>query len=145
MNRALLVYYRLYIIYTLAGFLFDLDQSSICRDIQKIEPLIKEWLPIPKKFYKITKKGLRTPEEVEQHFPAGFLAFRDSTEQQQIPRPVDKRKRKVYYSRNKKIHTAVKIQLMVNNDGIIMHKLDHKKGRRDMTMKFIKRISSCHP
>ncbi|MDN5868770.1 MAG: transposase family protein [Candidatus Nitrosocosmicus sp.] len=32
-----LVYYRLYITYTLAGFLFDLDQSNICRDIQKIE------------------------------------------------------------------------------------------------------------
>jgi len=33
----LLVYYRLYITYTLAGFLFDLDQSTVCRDIQKIE------------------------------------------------------------------------------------------------------------
>ncbi|MER5175886.1 MAG: transposase family protein [Candidatus Nitrosocosmicus sp.] len=33
----LLVYYRLYITYTLTGFLFDLDQSNICRDIQKIE------------------------------------------------------------------------------------------------------------
>ncbi len=33
----ILVYYRLYITYTLAGFLFDLDQSNICRDIQKIE------------------------------------------------------------------------------------------------------------
>ena len=29
----LLVYYRLYITYTLSGFLFDLDQSNICRDI----------------------------------------------------------------------------------------------------------------
>ena len=38
-NRFLMlfVYYRLYITYTLAGFLFDLDQSNICRDIQKIE------------------------------------------------------------------------------------------------------------
>ena len=27
----LLVYYRLYITYALAGFLFDLDQSNICR------------------------------------------------------------------------------------------------------------------
>jgi len=36
----LLVYYRLYITYTLAGFLFDLDQSNICRDIQKIESLM---------------------------------------------------------------------------------------------------------
>ena len=33
----LLVYYRLYITYTLAGYLFDLDQSTVCRDIQKIE------------------------------------------------------------------------------------------------------------
>ena len=38
----LLVYYRLYITYTLAGFLFDMDQSNICRDIQKIEPLVRE-------------------------------------------------------------------------------------------------------
>ena len=29
----LLVYYRLYITYTLSGFLFDLDQSNVCRDI----------------------------------------------------------------------------------------------------------------
>ncbi len=27
----LLVYYHLYITYALAGFLFDLDQSNICR------------------------------------------------------------------------------------------------------------------
>ena len=33
----LLVYYRLYITYTLTGFLFDIDQSNVCRDIQKIE------------------------------------------------------------------------------------------------------------
>ncbi len=38
----LLVYYRLYITYTLAGFLFDLDQSNICREIRKIEPLIRK-------------------------------------------------------------------------------------------------------
>ncbi|MDQ6661581.1 MAG: transposase family protein, partial [Chloroflexota bacterium] len=38
----LLVYYRLYITYTLAGFLFDLDQSNICRDIQKIESIIRQ-------------------------------------------------------------------------------------------------------
>jgi hypothetical protein len=43
----LLVYYRLYITYTLAGFLFDLDQSNICRDIQKIESLVRQCLPIP--------------------------------------------------------------------------------------------------
>jgi len=49
----LLVYYRLYITYTLAdGFLFNLDQSNICyRNIQKIEKLIRNCLPIPQKIY----------------------------------------------------------------------------------------------
>ncbi len=57
-------------------------------------------------------KRLKTPEEVEQYFH-GFMAFTDCTEQQ-IPRPVDKNKRKMYYSGKKKKHT-VKTQIMVNN------------------------------
>jgi hypothetical protein len=76
----LLVYYRLYITYTLAGFLFDLD--NICRDIQKIKSLIRQCIPIPQKIYNITKR-LKTPQEVELYFP-GFLAFINSTEQQHI-------------------------------------------------------------
>jgi hypothetical protein len=72
----LLVYYRLYITYTLAGFLFDIDQSNICRDIQKIEKLIRECVTIPQKICGITKR-LKTTEEVEQYFPV-FLAFIDS-------------------------------------------------------------------
>lgn len=122
----ILVYYRLYITYTLAGFLFDLDQSNICRGIQKIESLIRQCVPIPQKIYPLTKR-LQTPEEVEKYFP-GFLAFIDCTEQQ-IPRPVDKRRRKTYYSGKKKRH-AVKNQIMVNNRGFIIHKTRYKKGRR---------------
>ena len=122
----LLVYYRLYITYTLAGFLFDLDQSNICRDIQKIERLVRQCIPIPQKIYSITKR-LKTPEEVERYFP-GFMSFIDCTEQQ-IPRPVNKQRRKLYYSGKKKKHT-VKTQLMVNNRGIIIHKTNHRKGRR---------------
>jgi len=122
----LLVYYRLYITYTLAGFLFDLDQSSICRDIQKIERLVRLCLPIPQKTYPITKR-LKTPEEVEKYFP-GFIAFIDSTEQQ-IPRPVDNKRRKMYYSGKKKKHT-IKNQIMVNNRGYIIHKTGYKKGHR---------------
>jgi hypothetical protein len=123
----LLVYYRLYITYTLSGFLFDLDQSNICRDIQKIEGLIRQCASIPQKIYPLTKR-LKTPaEEVDKYFP-GFLAFTDCTEQQ-IPRPVDKSRRKMYYSGKKKRHT-VKNQIMVNNRGYILHKVDYKKGRK---------------
>jgi hypothetical protein len=95
-NRFLmiLVYYRLYITYTLTGFLFDLDQSNVCRDIQKIESLIRQCVPIPQKTYNITKR-LKTPEEVEKYFP-GFMVITDCTEQQ-IPRPEDKRRRKMCF------------------------------------------------
>jgi hypothetical protein len=124
----LLVYYRLYITYTLAGFLFDLDQSNICRDIQKIESLIIQCVPIPQKIYKITKKRLKTSEDVEKYFP-GFMTFIDSTEQQ-IPRPTNnKSKRKLFYSGKKKRYT-VKTQFMINNRGCIIHKSNHKKGCR---------------
>ena len=122
----LLVYYRLYITYTLTGFLFNLDQSNICRDIQKIENLIRKYVPIPQKLYNKTKR-LRTSEEVEQYYP-GFLAFTDCTEQQ-IPRPINNKRRKVFYSGKKKRHT-IKTQIIVNNPGLIIHKLRYKKGRR---------------
>jgi hypothetical protein len=122
----LLVYYKLYITYTLSGFLFDLDQSNICRDISFIEPLIKLCVPLPKKLYKRTRR-LRTIDEVEEYFP-GFKAFIDSTEQE-IPRPTkNRRKRKSYYSGKKKKHT-VKTQFMVNSEGTILHKTNHKRGR----------------
>lgn len=121
----LLVYYRLYITCTLAGFLFDLDQSNICRDIEKIEPLVRKCVPIPQKMHKITKR-LRTPDEVEKMFP-GFLSFTDCTEQQ-IPRPKNKTRRKAYYSGKRKRHT-VKTQIMVNNQGVIIHKTGHKRGK----------------
>ena len=60
----LLVYYRLYITYTLSGFLFDLDQSNVFRDLNILESLLKECIPLPKKIYKRTRR-LTTIDEVE--------------------------------------------------------------------------------
>ena len=37
---------------------------------------------------------------------------------------------RAYYSGKKKRHTAVKNQIMVNNRGYIIHKANHKKGKR---------------
>jgi hypothetical protein len=122
----LLVYYRLYITYALSGFLFDLDQSNICRDICMLEPLVKLSIPLPKKLYKRTRR-LRTIDEVDEYFP-GFKALIDATEHE-IPRPKNKRRRKSYYSGKKKKHT-VKTQYMVNTKGLILHKTQYKKGRK---------------
>ncbi len=104
-----------------------LNQSNICRDIQKIEGLVRQCVPIPQKTYPITKR-LKTPEEVEKYFP-GLMAFTDCTEQQIQSRPVEEQRRKMYYSGKKKKHT-VKNHLTVNNRGYIIHKATHKKGRR---------------
>jgi Helix-turn-helix of DDE superfamily endonuclease len=73
----LLMYYRLYITYSLSGFLFDLDQSNVCRDIQKIEGLVRKCVPTAEDICNITKR-LQTPEEIEQYYP-GFIAFTDCT------------------------------------------------------------------
>jgi hypothetical protein len=91
--------------------------------------MVRQCVPIPQKTYNIAKR-LKTPaEEVENYFP-GFIAFTDCTEQQ-ISRPKDKRRYKVYYSGKKKRHTIVKNQIVVNNQGYIIHKANHhKKGRR---------------
>ena len=71
----LLVYYRLYITFTLSGFLFDLDQSNICRDISMLEPLIKRCIPLPtKKLYKRSRR-LRTIDEVEEYLLSRFQGF----------------------------------------------------------------------
>jgi len=89
----LLVYYRLYITYTLSEFLFDLSQSNVYRDISILEPLVKRCIPLPEKLYKHTRRRrLRTIDEVEEFFLC-FRAFIDATEQE-IPRPKNKRKRK---------------------------------------------------
>jgi hypothetical protein len=122
----LLVYYRTYVTSTLAGFLFNLDQSNVLKDIRMLEPLVKECIPIPKKVYEGARRA-RTPEEVEQFFP-GFKAFIDGTEQE-IPRPKNAKKRKTHYSGKRKRHT-VKTQLTVNGKGAIVHKTRHARGRR---------------
>ena len=122
----LLVYYRLYVTSILVGYLFDLDQTNVLRDIRRLEPLVKECVPLPKKIYERTRRA-RMLEEVEEYFP-GFIAIIDSFEQE-IPRPQNKRRRKSYYSGKRKKHT-VKTQLAVNKDGLITHRTDHVRGRR---------------
>jgi hypothetical protein len=130
-----LVYYRLYITYTLMEFLFGLDQSNVCRDIQKIEGLIRNCLPIPQKLYNVAKR-LKTKEEIEQYFP-GFLAFVDCTEQP-IPRPKNRLRRRLYYSGKKKKHT-VKNLYAVNQKELIIYKSKHRQVGKKHDYKIYKK------
>jgi hypothetical protein len=120
----LLLYYHMYPSSTLLGYLFDLSQTSVLKTIRKLEPIVSEILPLPKKQQDKVRR-LQTVEEVEVMFP-GFKAFLDATEQE-IPRPHGKRKQKTHYSGKRKKHT-VKTQLTVNKEGLIIHKTSHVKG-----------------
>ena len=128
----LLIYYKLYITHTFAGFLFDPDQSNVYRDTRYMESVISNCIPLPQKLYNVMRR-LRTVEEVEEYFP-GFKAFIDSTEHE-IQRPKDTRKRKNYHSGKKKRHT-VKTQFMVNKEGKILHKSNKHKMEGSMTILF---------
>jgi hypothetical protein len=84
----------------LTDFLLDLGKSNICMYTKaRILNMVRQCISIPQKMYNLPKR-LKTSDEVEQYFP-GFMAFVDCT-QQQIPRPVDKNKRKIFYSGKKK-------------------------------------------
>lgn len=120
----LLLYYHLYLSSTLLGYLVDLGQTNVLKDIRNLEPLVSEVLPLPKKQHEKVRR-LQTVDEIEAMFP-GFKAFLDATEQE-IPRPKNKHKRKTHYSGKKKKHT-VKTQITVNKAGLIVHKTGHAKG-----------------
>ena len=71
----LLLYYRLYTSSTLLGYLVNLSQTSVLKSIRKLEPLVQEVLPLPKKEQEKIKR-LTTIKEIEKMFP-GFEAFID--------------------------------------------------------------------
>lgn len=120
----LLVYYQLYISYSLAGFLFDLDQSNVHRNIKHLEPLVKKYIPLPKRVFKKTKE-IEDMCELLKYFP-DMKAFLDATEQE-IPKPKNKRRRRSYYSGKKKRHT-VKTQIITNKEGLIIDIIGHEHG-----------------
>jgi len=122
----LLMYHRLYVTSTLLGFLFNLGQTNVLKNIRILEPLVTQVLPLPEKIHQIARR-LGNLDEVEVLFP-GFKAFLDATEQE-IPRPRDKGKRRTHYSGKKKRHT-VKTQITVNAEGLILHKTPHARGSR---------------
>ncbi len=123
----LLIYYRCYTSYDLLEYLFGVDSSTVCRDIAKIEPAVKQCVPIPAKIYADSKK-INSVESLQELFPE-LIVITDGTEQQ-IPRPKNKKKRKTHYSGKKKKHT-VKNQITINIAGEIIHKPPHSPGRKN--------------
>lgn len=92
----LLIYYRTYTTHVFLGFLFGIDDSAVCRNINPLQPLLAGIFRIPERKVTIEPDEIRT-------------LFFDATEQA-IPRPTRRQKR--FYSGKKKRHT-VKHQIVV--------------------------------
>ena len=94
----LLVYYRTYVTHAFLGFLFGVDDSTVGRDINPLQPLLAGVFRIPER-----RVELR-PDEVRE-------LFFDATEQPTC-RPGPGRGQRDYYSGKKKRHT-IKHQVVV--------------------------------
>ena len=99
----LLLYYRSYITQMFVGYLFSIDDSRVCRILQKLEPILAKEMAI-------TKTKHLSQEEVES-------LIIDATEQP-IERP--QKNQKSYYSGKKKRHT-IKTEIRITRQGRITH------------------------
>jgi len=103
----LLLYYRSYTTQIFIGFLFGIDDSRVCRNIQRLEPILARVMAI-------TKTRHLSLEEI----------IIDATEQQ-IERP--KKRQKAFYSGKKKRHTN-KTEVRITPKGRIVHISKTKPG-----------------
>jgi hypothetical protein len=106
----LMLYYRSYITQMFVGFLFGIDDSRVCRIIQKLETILAKEMAL-------TKTKHLSQEEVES-------LIIDATEQP-IERPSRNQKR--YYSGKKKRHT-IKTEIRITRKGRIVHVSRSRRG-----------------
>lgn len=123
----ILVWSRLYPSYLFLEYLFGIDESTICRTLQEIIPILQSKFILPER-----RKGkkITSLEEFKELFPDIDLdvILGDATEQR-IPRPKKKTKRKKYHSGKKKAFT-MKTQLITDKQGIILYLSRAGPGRK---------------
>jgi len=122
----LLIYYRTYVSHVFLAFLFGVDDSTVCRNIRFLEPLLTGIFRIPE------RKVELQPDEIRE-------AFFDGTEQ---PRNRPQAKQKRYYSGKKKRHT-LKSQVVVVRK---RKKAGRRKGKQKQKRRVrVAAVSPTHP
>ena len=125
----ILVYFKCYPTFDLAGVLFDLDRSQAHRWMHRLQPILEQALGVK---MALPKRKISSMDEFIQAFPGVKRVILDGT-QRPIQRSRDKAKQKQNYSGKKKRHTrshlagtdgdARILLLSVSYDG-----KDHDKG-----------------
>ena len=144
-NRLLLVltWLRVYPSCRVLGLLFNLDKSTICRNLKMMVSLLQQ----------VTNTALldlSTTDGGEDDFDAILAAFPqlkaivDATEQR-VRRPKDKEVQKAHYSGKKKAHTR-KTQVVVNAQGRIGHVSESVPGsKHDLTLERQSKVNEQLP
>ena len=129
-----LVYLRLYCSQSLLSYLFDLDESNVCREFkQRLMPALLEVLPVPLRDAPLRSlvasaseepgkapkkpKRINTLKELLEAYPEIEEVLIDATEQE-VPQPKDKLKRKQAYSGKQHDHT-LKTQIVATKKYIL--------------------------
>jgi len=128
-----LLYLRLYLGQNLLSYLFDLDQSNICRELrQRLLPILSEVLPTPLRDAPLRhlaqehsdaktptprRRRINTLQELHETYPEIEEVLLDATEQS-VPQPEDKTERKRRYSGKQQDHT-IKTQIVATRDRIL--------------------------
>lgn len=115
----MLIWYRMYPVYELLGWMFGIDATNIGRLITKLTSLL-ETAADPELLAYLTaaqkkRKKIRNWEEFARAYPDLVDVIIDATEQRR-KRPVNKRRQQHVYSGKKHAHT-VKIQITVSKRG----------------------------
>ena len=132
-----LVYLRLYLSQRLLSFFFDIDQSTVCRELKdRVLPLLFAVLPVPLRDAPLRsekkpdapprspdktdgkpRRRINTLQELLATYPELSEVLLDATEQE-IPQPEDRQKRKETYSGKQQSHT-VKTQILATKKQIL--------------------------
>ena len=146
-----LIYLRLYCSQSLLSYLFDLDESNICREFkERLLPVLLQVLPVPLRDAPLRslaqaaedkpasetsgkkRKRINTLQELLQAHPEFEELLVDATEQE-VPQPKDKLKRKQAYSGKQHDHT-IKTQIVATKH-LILHVFGGLPGSlHDMTV-----------
>lgn len=122
-----LIWARLYPTYLLLEYLFNIDESTVCRTIQTTTLLLQDKFILPERNRRKGKR-ISTIEELKEIIPDLDVILGDATEQK-IPRPLKKRKRQKHHSGKKKAFT-VKTQIATNKQGMIVQVSKSIPGRK---------------
>jgi transposase len=117
-----LIYAKIYPTYLFLEYLFNIDQSNICRIVAEMTPIFSATIVINR-----NHKRVRTLEDLKEAIPDLDEVLIDATEQR-INRPEKKRTRKKHHSGKKKDFT-LKEQVVVTKQKIILHVSDSSPGR----------------